>query len=1058
MTDYNISLPIPILNEAKRFFQNKFIEQGMQFIRRSKVSISFKKGDAETYYITSGIVKTDKVFEVKVVYKKRLEGTEQSPLSSQCNCQAWTTNEHCSHTAALYLYFNMLKHFESQHQDTSISEHYQSHHQDYSLGARAKEFGTVLTGPHQLESDLPVHNFADAQYILPNKRVIPFPSPIAFYGKLILCFNSNQEFYFKWKSDLDDITNEVSIFEHLYLFNWKKGEALHLSQRLYPLFQRLKNKSHQPSINDLFLILQENQTVDLIELIYEVDQDELFQVKKASYPVHEFTIIEPKSRFTIHPADKKGVMKTSFEFFKANGEKTPPDPLFSFLDCSNGILNFFKKKYDTYEFITSLKDFFLFKKEHYKKLILLSEFRHRLNQLLTILIQEDFTYVIHEESRCIYKYSNEKTKAIFLGIADTFGEHFFRFAEYLPELYQVDYELTPQILFQGLSDFHRKVSLHEVEIFYDRNEISKWNSRIKFERRSSSTKWFDLELNISEEDLALIKSSDIDSGMVITKNGLILLSKEQKDLIRFLQKYTKFESTEESKSIDGSKVFRKFVLPFNRARIFELFELRKMGIDGALTEEEIKLCERLSQFTEMPTYPLPSHLEPILRPYQKVGFNWLSFLYEHGLGACLADDMGLGKTLQTIAFLQSVYHKVDKILVVCPVSILLNWENEIKKFSDMEMHIYHGGSRELDDKKIILTSYGVMKKEAEDIFSKINFDIFILDEVQNLKNIRSLGAFSARKINAQFRIALTGTPVENDLSEFYNILDLSMPGIWGDLQFVRTISNSKTRNIAKKAAAPFILRRTKSQVLHDLPPKIENNVILELSDSEKEFYHKNLIQIRSRIQAATSTSKYGEILRGLLNLRQSCLWQNTNPNEKNNPRAIESTKIDFLLESLELIMQEGHQAIIFSQFTTYLDLIQHFFKERHWKYSRIDGSQSINKRQAEVDLFQAGTHPLFLISLKAGGVGLNLTAASYVFIMDPWWNPAVESQAIDRAYRIGQKNTLTVYRPIIKNSVEEKVLKLQEEKKQLFNDLLSTDDDQVFSGKLSMKDFESLFN
>jgi SNF2 family DNA or RNA helicase len=315
--------------------------------------------------------------------------------------------------------------------------------------------------------------------------------------------------------------------------------------------------------------------------------------------------------------------------------------------------------------------------------------------------------------------------------------------------------------------------------------------------------------------------------MVITKKGLILLSKEQKDLIRFMQKYTKYEATNESVEVDGSKTFKKFILPFNRARVFELFELRKLGIDGALLPAEIELCERLANLTEVPSYELPENLTTILRPYQKVGFNWLRFLYEHKLGACLADDMGLGKTLQTIAFLKSIYHTLNKVLIVCPVTILLNWEKEIQRFSDMELAIYHGGARAYPaDKKIILTSYGVMKKESEAVFANTHFDILILDEVQHLKNIRSLGAFSARKINAEFRICLTGTPVENDLSEFYNILDLSIPGIWGDLQFVRAISNTKTRLIARKTAAPFILRRTNAQVLHDLPPKIENNVYL----------------------------------------------------------------------------------------------------------------------------------------------------------------------------------------------------------------------------------------
>jgi SNF2 family DNA or RNA helicase len=446
-----------------------------------------------------------------------------------------------------------------------------------------------------------------------------------------------------------------------------------------------------------------------------------------------------------------------------------------------------------------------------------------------------------------------------------------------------------------------------------------------------------------------------------------------------------------------------------------------------------------------------------MRSYQKSGYHWLNFLYENKLGACLADDMGLGKTLQAIAFIASKYNEMERVLIVCPVSILINWEKEFEKFSDIKPHIYHGGERHLpDDAKIILTSYGVMKREAEEIFGDKHFDCLILDEVQHLKNIRSLGAYAARKLNADFRICLTGTPVENDLAEFYNILDLSIPGIWGDLQFVRTSSNTKSRLLARKTASPFILRRTKSQVLTDLPPKIENNVLLELKENEWDTYKNTLESIKNKIRSAPSKKKYGEILKGLLNLRQSCLWQVPTPGQTARLDNISSTKIEFLIETLEQILEEGHQAIIFSQFTTYLDIIQQFLREKHWKLSRIDGSQSIKKRQQQVEQFQEGKTPVFLISLKAGGVGLNLTAASYVFIMDPWWNPAVEAQAIDRAHRIGQENKLTVYRPIIKGSVEEKVLELQEMKKQLFKDLLPDDDDNLFTGKLSMRDFEHL--
>ncbi|TNF29593.1 MAG: DEAD/DEAH box helicase, partial [Deltaproteobacteria bacterium] len=264
------------------------------------------------------------------------------------------------------------------------------------------------------------------------------------------------------------------------------------------------------------------------------------------------------------------------------------------------------------------------------------------------------------------------------------------------------------------------------------------------------------------------------------------------------------------------------------------------------------------------------------------------------------------------------------------------------------------------------------------------------------------------------------------------------------------------RLLARKTASPFILRRTKAQVLTDLPPKIENNVLLELKEEEWETYKNNLESIKNKIRSAPSKKKYGEILKGLLTLRQSCLWQVDKPGQTARIDNISSTKIEFLVETLEQILEEGHQAIIFSQFTTYLDIIQQFLREKHWKLSRIDGSQSIKKRQQQVEQFQEGKTPVFLISLKAGGVGLNLTAASYVFIMDPWWNPAVEAQAIDRAHRIGQENKLTVYRPIIKGSVEEKVLELQEMKKQLFYDLLPDDDDNLFTGKLSMKDFEHL--
>jgi SNF2 family DNA or RNA helicase len=1055
MNERTWNLPENINEECKRFFTPALIQNGLRFFKLSRVSISFKKGSPETYYIVSGIVRDDRSHEAKIVYKKRLEGTPEGPFSSNCDCHHWREKTHCPHVVALFMTYQVQQYLEeSRLKDGDTSEEYNSGDDsglppiviNSSFGVNVAEYGTIIAGPHQLIGAPAAPTYSSLQYLLHNKKIVPFPMPENMRGKLQIYLYHDEKVRFKYKASGSDKTiHEVTLFENLYLFNWREGAVYHIPSDIKILVQRIRLNQYTYTINDILFNIQE------LNLYHEVD------IFIENISIESLKKSRPRCRITLAPAEKKGLLHASLEYFDESELVVMPNEFFSFFTFNSGILSHFKKKQDAYDFVLGVRDSLVHSNDSYKKFIISSSKKVKAQSLITEVIKDRETIFYDQSNQMMCYFDNRLTRELFLAMIQHFGDQFFRYAHLDQELKKIKYDVQPNVVFQGLSDFHRTVSLLGIEIYYDRHEISKWNSRIRFERRSSSTKWFDLELNIDQDDLAVIQEADLDAGMVITKKGLILLTKEQKDLIRFMQKYTKYEATETQTKIDGSQSFKKFILPFNRARIFELFELRKLGIDGALSEEDIALCEKLANLTEMPTYEMPAEIDGVLRPYQLTGYNWLRFLHEHKLGACLADDMGLGKTLQTIAFLQSIYHKIEKVLIVCPVTILLNWEKEIQKFSKMDMHIYHGGSREFPhDKKIILTSYGVMKKESEAVFSNINFDILVLDEVQHLKNVRSLGAFSARKINADFRICLTGTPVENDLSEFYNILDLSIPGIWGDLQFVRAVSNTKTRGIARKTASPFILRRTKAQVLHDLPPKIENNVYLELNPDELKFYQQNMVSIRSRITNSTTSAKYGEILRGLLQLRQNCLWQNRlgDTNYKN----IDSTKIEFLMETLETILEEGQQAIIFSQFTTYLDIIQHFFREKHWKFSRIDGSQSINKRQEQVEQFQSGKTPIFLISLKAGGVGLNLTAASYVFIMDPWWNPAVESQAIDRAHRIGQKNTLTVYRPIIKNSVEEKVLKLQEEKKQLFSDLLSTDDDQVFSGRLTMKDFELLFN
>lgn len=735
------------------------------------------------------------------------------------------------------------------------------------------------------------------------------------------------------------------------------------------------------------------------------------------------------------------------------------------------------------------------------------------------------TYYFSPEETCLYECSLSSLWKLFHSLERMFGDIFFRQAEYDLKNKAINFWVPSTVILNKISDLNNCAQQLKINTSYHGNAIETWNPSISFERKNISQDWFELKLTFSEEDLKIITafnnrtpgtvrskqdinplqnpifSSRLDVNansnsnsnyFFINNNKLTIIDPKRQESVKFLlenfPRGTIKSKTGNSQIASGSNVHiessttintltnesdnqgntsgqitHQISLTFYRHKIFELFELYKLGFKNILTPSEVALCNKLLSFEKIPSYSLPEIANVNSRGYQIVGYNWLRFLYEHRLGACLADDMGLGKTLQTVMLIKSILDQINRVLIICPVSIILNWKNEISKFSGLEAEVYYGGKRSFpEESKIILTSYGVMRKEVESILNKYQFDILVLDEVQHLKNAKSLGSRAVRKINANFRLSLTGTPVENDISEFCNIIDICVPGIWKN---TNRISSDPTE--VKQIARPFLLRRTKKQVLKELPEKIDNLVMLNFSAEEKKNYVSNLLQIRQRLEemSAASKQKYGEIFKSILRLRELCLWQHPDHMvgegthiSHNSISPFLSTKIDFMLESLEQIKSEGHQTIIFSQFTTYLDLIEKKISALGWGFSRIDGKQSFKKRQKEIDAFQGGESKIFLISLRAGGVGLNLTAASYIFLMDPWWNPAVENQAIDRAHRIGQKNKLTIYRLIIKDSIEEKVLNLQDHKRKLFDELLDTGNAQFFSGKLSKEDFEWLLD
>jgi SNF2 family DNA or RNA helicase len=1037
-------IPSFIIKEGEKYFSQNTVKKGLSLFQFAKLSISFlKEGPNYEYFIISGIIKENKNHEVKVVFKKRLENHLTGPLKTQCSCGSWTKVSHCQHTSFLFLYY--VSYIKRKKPSSVLSDHdplpYLSLPNNQVEAVYPEKFGTIINNPKYLIGAPQNSKYTNLQYSLSKGRMTHFPEPFSFKGRLIVAISDQGDnpgvinYSFLYKSDSNIINKKISLFEHFFLFNWVNGEVYNLPFEIKSVLQNLKFWPVTPSTNDLLEIFKEKSLTNYLEVwingtpIEQIDTEEIFP-----------TIVVERSK-------NKNYLNLSLSFSHKN-KIIPPEFLKMMTSQNNQIFFDLNKKLNPYELIISIKNFFKDGSPHYRKLLSRTIFKTLLIQKTNFLKEHKWSYLFHDKN--LFKVKNAFIMDFFTSLVVIFSEKTFQYSNFDPEKNEISYTIKENLFMEGIPSFYKDLSKYKLEIFYNKTPLQYWKSDFKTSRIKDESNWFTLELSISKDELKIIKSLDNKKDLFLNKNQLVLLTDDQKKLLKYLKRYTLFES----QFIDekSSEDVNTFLIPFSRSRIFEILELKKMGINIDLSDKEKELCEFLLDPQKIPPYKIPENLRNVLRAYQKKGYNWLRYLYENNLGGCLADDMGLGKTLQTITFLDSIIHKVKKVLIICPISILINWEKEVQKFSSLSIHIFHGEKRNIpEDKKIILTSYGILKREFNDYLKNFSFDILILDEVQQVKNIKSLGAFAVRKLKTNFRVCLTGTPVENNITEFYNIIDLCMPGIWGDLLSASSQSTKKSRLIAKEVASPFILRRTKNQVLLDLPKKIENNVFLNFSKTEQNYYEHLKTTIKKDLLSTTTQKKFGMILTSILKLRQCCLWGS-------QLKETQSTKAHFLIDSLSQIIEEGHKSLVFSQFTSYLDYIESFIKKKGWTYSRIDGTQPFKKRHQELENFQAGKSDVFLISLKAGGFGINLTAASFVFLMDPWWNPAIENQAIDRAHRIGQKNTLTIYKPIIKNSIEEKVLSLQETKRELFKDLLPDDSEQYFSNKMTLNDLEHLLN
>lgn len=516
--------------------------------------------------------------------------------------------------------------------------------------------------------------------------------------------------------------------------------------------------------------------------------------------------------------------------------------------------------------------------------------------------------------------------------------------------------------------------------------------------------------------------------------------------------------------------------------IIQIPKFRAMYLDDELTNSDLKFFKRNVEFKQMvqnikePSdidYSIPDELNGVLRSYQEIGLKWFKTLSSYGFGGILADDMGLGKTLQTIAFLLS--EKIEKgaepSIIVAPTSLVYNWESEIKKFSkSLTTLVISGNKAEREDKikdakdyDVIITSYPLIRRDTE-CYSEIFFRYCILDEAQHIKNAGSQNASSVKSINAKNRFALTGTPIENSLTELWSIFDFIMPTyLLSRTKFAKQFEKPIVKDLDNKALdklgkhiRPFILRRLKKDVLKELPDKIENTLVAELTTDQKKIYLAYLENIKNEINDEIRTNGFArshiKILAGLTRLRQICC----DPSMFIENYKGKSGKLMLLEEVVNDFVDSGHRILIFSQFTTMLKIISEMLEKNNIEYMSLDGSTPMEKRGTMVNDFNNGVGKVFLISLKAGGTGLNLTGADTVIHYDPWWNPAVEEQATDRAHRIGQENVVHVMKLISKGTIEEKILELQERKKKLIDSVIKPGETLV--SKLSEEDLRDMFD
>lgn len=619
---------------------------------------------------------------------------------------------------------------------------------------------------------------------------------------------------------------------------------------------------------------------------------------------------------------------------------------------------------------------------------------------------------------------------------------------------------------ESLMLLKKELAARGAELYFDQKAVRV--SRLDFvidATRKSEEDWFEIhpEIKLDQKLLSRTEWDSLGRDGFLVMDGVIQVVDANSS--QLLSKLNRFLNSREP----SSKTHEYVRVP--SLEIFDWLALKKLNIEVKLSPEDEAMVNRLLRFSKLPAYQLPCDFQGTLREYQKEGYDWLAFLYAHNFGACLADDMGLGKTVQAIAFLAGLKEGQIKAaeatrhlphLIVMPSSLVFNWESEIKRFyPNFKMTLYVGQGRSCDFEgvDIVLTTYDLLRRDIDKIKDKA-FHVILFDEAQMIKNLFSARASAVRTLKGRFKMAMTGTPFENHLGEYYSVMDLCLPGLFGEYNHFRAQVKDDDFGFITHRTRPFVLRRTKDKILKELPPKVESDIYLSLTVSQKALYQKTVEEVKGDIEKAyqEKTEAQARImaLTGMLRLRQICV----SPALVRPEIKQDCPKMEYLISKIHELENEGHAALVFSQFTSFLDILEHGLKKEKIRFCRLDGQTPLLKRRGQVEFFQTKDGPpVFLISIKAGGFGLNLTRANYVFHLDPWWNPAVDRQASDRAHRIGQEKTVLVQRILMRHTIEEKVMALRNSKWELFQAVMNDDSVGGFKGtSLSHSDFEFLLS